>query len=103
MKNKVERHLKSHKKHGKPVLFLLIDSENFKTSKDVEKMAKGIMKACKKMTAAPAILVGGSSATDQIEMNNVVKIIKESIADRGHVGEDPRVFTNVGVFLVFLG
>ena len=48
MKNKVERHLKSHKKHGKPVLFLLIDSENFKTSKDVEKMAKGIMKACKK-------------------------------------------------------
>jgi len=77
MKNKVERHLKSHKKHGKPVLFLLIDSENFKTSKDVEKMAKGIMKACKKMTAAQAILVGGSSATDQIEMNNVVKIIKK--------------------------
>ena len=84
MKNKVERHLKSHKKHGKPVLFLLIDSENFKTSKDVEKMAKGIMKACKKMTAAPAILVGGSSATDQIEMNNVVKIIKKKIG-RAHV------------------
>ena len=29
MKNKVERHLKNHKKHGKPVLFLLIDSEKF--------------------------------------------------------------------------
>ena len=77
MKNKVERHLKSHKKHGKPVLFLLIDSENFKTSKDVEKMAKGIMKACNKMPAAPAILFGGSYATDQIEMNNAVKIIKK--------------------------
>ena len=80
MRNKVESRLKSCKKGGKPVLFLLVDSENFGSATDVEKTSKELLKACKKITkslATPAILVGGSSATDQIAMDKVVRILKK--------------------------
>ncbi len=71
--NKVESFLKSELKKKNALLFVLIDSEvsNLKASsklaKDAEKMG------------ASAILIGGSSATDQIEMAQVVKGIKKSI------------------------
>ncbi|MFQ5781678.1 MAG: geranylgeranylglyceryl/heptaprenylglyceryl phosphate synthase [Nitrosopumilus sp.] len=71
--NKVESFLKSELKKKDALLFILIDSEvsnldaSSKLAKDVEKMG------------ASAILVGGSSATDQIEMAQVVKGIKKHI------------------------
>ena len=71
--NKVESFLKSELKKKNALLFVLIDSEvshleaSSKLAKDVEKIG------------ASAILVGGSSATDQIEMSQVVKSIKKGI------------------------
>ena len=71
--NKVEEFLKSELKKKNTLLFVLIDSEvsnleaSSKLAKDVEKIG------------ASAILVGGSSATDQIEMARVVKGIKQGI------------------------
>lgn len=71
--NKVESYLKSELKKKKALLFVLIDSEvsnidaSAKLAKDVEKIG------------ASAILVGGSSATDQIEMAQSVKQIKKGI------------------------
>ena len=71
--NKVESFLKSELKKKKTLLFVLIDSEvsnleaSAKLAKDVEKIG------------ASSILVGGSSATDQIEMAQVVKSIKKTI------------------------
>ncbi|MDH5568329.1 MAG: geranylgeranylglyceryl/heptaprenylglyceryl phosphate synthase [Nitrosopumilus sp.] len=71
--NKVEKFLKSELKKKNALLFILIDSEvsnleaSCKLAKDVEKIG------------ASAILVGGSSATDQIEMAQVVKGIKKGI------------------------
>ena len=71
--NKVETFLKSELKKKNALLFVLIDSEvsnltaSRKLAKDVEKIG------------ASAILVGGSSATDQIEMAKVVKGIKKGI------------------------
>ena len=71
--NKVEEFLKSELKNKNALLFILIDSEvsnleaSCKLAKDVEKIG------------ASAILVGGSSATDQIEMAQVVKGIKQGI------------------------
>ena len=71
--NKVERFLKSELKKKNALLFVLIDSEvsnlgaSSKLAKDVEKIG------------ASAILVGGSSATDQIEMAQVVKGIKKGL------------------------
>jgi len=71
--SKVELFLKSELKKKKALLFVLIDSEvsqlkaSSKLAKDVEKIG------------ASAILVGGSSATDQIEMAQVVKGIKKGI------------------------
>ncbi|WP_428326085.1 geranylgeranylglyceryl/heptaprenylglyceryl phosphate synthase [Nitrosopumilus sp.] len=70
---KVETFLKSELKKKNALLFVLIDSEvsnleaSAKLAKDVEKIG------------ASAILVGGSSATDQIEMAQVVKGIKKGI------------------------
>jgi len=71
--NKVESFLKSELKRKNALLFVLIDSEvsNLETSK---KLAKDVEKM-----GASAILVGGSSATDQIEMAKVVKGIKQGI------------------------
>ena len=71
--NKVESFLKSELKKKNALLFVLIDSEvsNLESSK---KLAKDVEKI-----GASAILVGGSSATDQIEMAQVVKGIKKGI------------------------
>jgi len=71
--NKVESFLKYELKKKKGLLFVLIDSEvsNLESSK---KLAKNVEKI-----GASAILVGGSSATDQIEMAKVVKGIKQGI------------------------
>lgn len=71
--SKVESFLKSELKKKNTLLFVLIDSEvsnlqaSSKLAKDVEKIG------------ASAILVGGSSATDQIEMAQVVRGIKKGI------------------------
>ncbi len=71
--NKVESFLKSELKTKKALLFVLIDSEvsnldsSTKLAQDVEKIG------------ASAILVGGSSATDQLEMTKVVKSIKKGV------------------------
>lgn len=73
MNGKVENYLKNEKKKKNTLIFALIDSEdsNIKNSVNLAKQAE--------KTGASAILVGGSSATDQIEMSNVVKHIKNSI------------------------
>ena len=71
--NKVETFLKSELKKKNALLFVLIDSEvsnleaSTKLAKDVEKIG------------ASAILVGGSTSTDQMEMAQVVKGIKKGI------------------------
>ena len=71
--NKVETFLKSELKKKNALLFVLIDSEvsnleaSSKLAKDVEKIG------------ASAILVGGSTSNDQIEMAQVVKGIKKGI------------------------
>ena len=71
--NKVETFLKSELKKKNALLFVLIDSEvsNLEAS---SKLAKEVEKI-----GASAILVGGSSATDQIEMAQVVKGIKKGL------------------------
>ena len=73
MTGKVESFLKSELKKKNALLFVLIDSEvsNLESSK---KLAQEVEKI-----GASAILVGGSSATDQIEMAQVVKGIKQGI------------------------
>ena len=72
-KNEVESFLNSELKKKKGLLFVLIDSEvsNLENSK---KLAQNVEKL-----GASAILVGGSSATDQMEMSRVVKGIKQGI------------------------
>jgi phosphoglycerol geranylgeranyltransferase len=72
-RNKVELFLKSELKKKKALLFVLIDSEVSKLEKS-KKLARDVEKI-----GASAILVGGSSATDQIEMAKVVKGIKQGI------------------------
>jgi phosphoglycerol geranylgeranyltransferase len=73
MTGKVETFLKSELKKKNTLLFVLIDSEvsnleaSSKLAKDVEKIG------------ASAILVGGSTSNDQIEMAQVVKGIKKGI------------------------
>lgn len=71
--NKVESFLKSELKKKNALLFVLIDSEVSKL-KSSRKLAQDVEKI-----GASAILVGGSSATDQIEMAQVVKGIKKGI------------------------
>ena len=73
MTGKVESFLKSELKKKNALLFVLIDSEvsNLESSK---KLAQEVEKI-----GASAILVGGSSATNQIEMAQVVKGIKQGI------------------------
>jgi phosphoglycerol geranylgeranyltransferase len=72
-KIKVEKFLQSELDQKKGLLFVLIDSEvsNLESSK---KLAKEVEKI-----GASAILIGGSSANDQIEMSQVVKNIKKEI------------------------
>jgi phosphoglycerol geranylgeranyltransferase len=74
MTGRVESYLQSQlKKKKTALLFVLIDSEvsNIKSS---IKLAKEVEKI-----GASAILVGGSSATDQIEMAEVVKNLKKAV------------------------
>lgn len=71
--NKVESFLKSELKKKNALLFVLIDSEESKLEYS-QKLARDVEKI-----GASAILVGGSSATDQIEMAKVVKGIKKNI------------------------
>lgn len=71
--NKVELFLNSELKKKNALLFVLIDSEvsNLEASQKLAHDVENI--------GASAILVGGSSATDQIEMAEVVKNIKKKI------------------------
>ena len=71
--NKVELFLKSELKKKNALLFVLIDSEVSKLESS-QKLAQDVEKI-----GASAILVGGSSTTDQIEMAQVVKGIKKGI------------------------
>jgi len=74
MTGRVETYLKSQlKKKKTTLLFVLIDSDisNIRTS---VKLAKEVERI-----GASAILVGGSSATDQIEMAEVVKNLKKAV------------------------
>ena len=73
MTGKVELFLKSELKKKSALLFVLIDSEVSKLESS-RKLAQDVEKI-----GASAILVGGSSATDQIEMAQVVKGIKKGI------------------------
>ena len=71
--NRVETYLKSQLKKKNALIFVLIDSEASDSSK-----AAALAKKVEKIGAS-AILVGGSSASDQIEMAKVVSNIKKSI------------------------
>ncbi len=72
-KNRVERYLQAELKEKRVLLFILIDSEISDSASSAALAAK-----VEKMGAS-AILVGGSSATDQTEMSKVVKTIKKSV------------------------
>lgn len=69
----VENYLHSTLKKKKALLFVLIDSE-ISAIKSATKLAKSVEKI-----GASAILVGGSSATDQLGMAQVVKTLKKSV------------------------
>lgn len=73
MAGKVELFLKSELKKKNALLFVLIDSEVSKLESS-RKLAQDVEKI-----GVSAILIGGSSATDQIEMAEVVKGIKKDI------------------------
>lgn len=73
MAGKVELFLKSELKKKNALLFVLIDSEVSKLESS-RKLAQDVEKI-----GVSAILIGGSSATDQIEMAEVVKGIKKGI------------------------
>ncbi len=68
----IEKRIGSEAKQN-TLCFVLIDSESLSSSKAAD-MAKKAEHA-----GAAAILVGGSSATDQIELNEVVASIKKTI------------------------
>jgi phosphoglycerol geranylgeranyltransferase len=69
----IESYLKDTLKRKKALLFVLIDSEISKI-KSAVKLAKEVERI-----GASAILVGGSSATDQLGMAQTVKILKKSL------------------------
>ncbi|MDC8438372.1 MAG: geranylgeranylglyceryl/heptaprenylglyceryl phosphate synthase, partial [Candidatus Nitrosotenuis sp.] len=62
---KVEQYLQATRKKKGALLFVLIDSEVSKIKESI-KLAREVEK-----TGASAILVGGSSAIDQLEMAQV--------------------------------
>ena len=70
---RIENYLKSQLKKKNTLIFVLIDSEVSKNT-DAVTLAKKVEKM-----GASAILVGGSSTTDQMEMAKAVKTIKKSI------------------------
>jgi phosphoglycerol geranylgeranyltransferase len=69
----VESYLYSALKKKKALLFVLIDSE-VSAIKSATKLAKDVERI-----GASAILVGGSSATDQIGMSQAVKTLKKTV------------------------
>jgi phosphoglycerol geranylgeranyltransferase len=69
----VETYLKTSRKKKGALLFVLIDSEN-----DNGRSASQLARAAEK-NGASAILVGGSSATDQMTMAQTVKNIKKTV------------------------
>jgi len=69
----IENYLKSELKRKKALIFILIDSEVSQNSQAIT-LAKKVEKI-----GASVVLVGGSSATDQIEMAKIVKNLKKSI------------------------
>src|SRR5437016_4882952 len=69
----VERYLKATLKRKKALLFVLIDSE-ISEIKSAARLGKEVERL-----GASAILVGGSSATDQLGMDQTVKILKKSL------------------------
>ncbi|MGI0083039.1 MAG: geranylgeranylglyceryl/heptaprenylglyceryl phosphate synthase [Nitrosopumilaceae archaeon] len=69
----VEDYLKSTLKKKNALLFVLIDSEVSEVKSTI-KLAKNVEKI-----GAAAILVGGSSATDQLGMAEIVKNLKKSL------------------------
>lgn len=71
-KGEVEQYLKTEQKRRGTLLFVLVDSE----VSDVEESTRLIRAV--EQAGASAILVGGSSAVDQMEMSNVVREIKQS-------------------------
>ena len=74
MAGKVETNLLNQlKKKKNALLFVLIDSEVSKMNSSV-KLAKEVEKI-----GASAILVGGSSATDQMEMADMIKQLKKTV------------------------
>lgn len=70
---KIEEYLYMARKKKSALIFVLIDSEASKV-KESAKLAKSVERI-----GASAILVGGSSAIDQLEMAQVVKTLKKSI------------------------
>ncbi len=70
---KVEQYLHAQRKKRGTLLFVLIDSEVSKLEES-SKLAKQVEKI-----GASVILVGGSSAIDQLEMTQVVKTLKKSV------------------------
>lgn len=72
MKN-VEEYLLAERKSKGALLFILIDSENNGTNSASSLAVEA------EQNGASVILVGGSSATDQITMTETVKIIKNSV------------------------
>ena len=72
MVGKIENYLNSRRKKS-PILFVLIDSEASNI-----KLAVELAKKSEKLGAA-SILIGGSSATNQFEMDKVVGSIKKAV------------------------
>lgn len=73
MPGDIEECLKSEKRRRGTLVFVLIDSE----ISDPEASSKLAVEA--QRAGSSAILVGGSSATDQLDMSKSVKRIKESV------------------------
>lgn len=70
---KIEEYLHASRRKKSALIFVLIDSEVSRIRESIT-LAKSVEKI-----GVSAILVGGSSATDQLEMAQVVKTLKKSI------------------------
>lgn len=74
MPGSTEQYLNEQIKKKKTLVFVLIDSEVSNTTESTS-LAKQVQEI-----GVSAILVGGSSANDQLEMSKVVKSIKDSVS-----------------------
>ena len=73
MPGRVEKYLESEKQKRGTLVFVLIDSEI------TDKEASSVLASDVERIGASAILVGGSSATDQFEMSQAVKHIGDAV------------------------